>query len=424
MQGIRERWGVLQRPMRALLFSEVATVLALMVGYVSVPWWVAQHGGAQDLALNGVFVALGSLLLMPLLSPLGDRWPKPRLMMLSLIVLSLGAAGYACLTSLGWYSLPLVIALGLLGAAASGVLMPATMSIAAELVPAGELPQALGLQRSAQSLGRTLGPALGGLLVSLGTGVALWAQCGLLLGAALAVRAIPQHPGLQAQGGRGPWREELRRGLYAAWAVPTERGWTLVGLISTTLLLPGFTMLVPLKLQSLGLSGSWLGAVECGLALGMLSGALGGSLWAAKLLGRFRTRWVSTVLQGLGLALAGWTTQGWVIVLALFIVGFSNSCGVLVGQTHRTLAIPAHFRSRLNAVTMMSLQIASALGPALAGSWLKLATVSEVYIGMGLLGAASGIGLAFVPGLRQMMALDHEEVREWYARQHPQYFAA
>ncbi|MDT8997907.1 MFS transporter [Paucibacter sp. APW11] len=423
IKKMRARATALGRPMQGLMASEVATVLALMVGYVAVPWWVAQHGGGQDLALNGVVVAIASFLLMPLLSPLGDRWPKQRLMMASLMVLSLGACGYALMIQLDAYRLALVMALGVLGAAASGVLMPATMSIAAELVPAAQLPEALSLQRSAQSLGRVLGPALGGALVSLGTGVALWAQCGLLLGAAWAVRSIPAASGHADGPARGPWRRELAQGLRAAWAVPVERGWTLVGLIGTVFLLPGFSMLVPLKLQSLGLSSGWLGAAETGLALGMLSGALGGNLWVAKWLGRFQTRFLSTVIQGLGLALAGWTAQGVVIVLALFVVGFANSCGVLVGQTHRMLAIPAHFRSRLNAVSMMSLQIASALGPALAGIGLARASVDAVYIGLGLAGSVSALGLLLVPGLREMLALDHEEVKEWYAKQHPHLFA-
>jgi len=418
-----QRVAALGRPMQGFLYSEVLTVLALMVGGVATPWWVAQQGGAQALALNGTLTSVAAFLFMPLLAPLGDAWPKQRLMMAGLLLSALGAAGMAGMISAQAYSLGWVLAIGALGALAWGLMAPASLSIAAELVPSAQLPEALRLQRSAQSLGRVLGPAVGGLLVSASTGVAVWAQCGLLLAAALAVRAIPRHAAAAAAP-RGAWRDELRQGLKASWSVKIERGWTLVSFVGTTCLLPGFGLLVPLKLQSLGLSGGWLGAAEAGLSLGMLGGALGGSNWVAARLGRFHTRVGGTLLQGLGLCLAGATSQGLLLVLALFGVGFANSCGVLAGQTHRMLAIPAHFRARLNAVSMMQLQVSAALGPALVGWALLHAQVSTVYVAMGAIGALSALGFLLVPGLREMLSLEHEQVRDWYAHQHPELFHA
>lgn len=72
----------------------------------------------------------------------------------------------------------------------------------------------------------------------------------------------------------------------------------------------------------------------------MLAGALGGSAWVAARIGRYATRVGATAAQGP--ILAGWPAQGWLLVLALFLVGLFNSCGTLVGQTHRTLAVPPH----------------------------------------------------------------------------------
>ena len=40
-------------------------------------------------------------------------------------------------------------------------------------------------------------------------------------------------------------------------------------------MMPCVTLLVPLKVQSLGLSAAWLGWCEAGLSLGMLVGSLG-----------------------------------------------------------------------------------------------------------------------------------------------------
>lgn len=413
----------LGEPFRGLLFSEAMTILAMMVGHVALPWWIVSHGGAGHLALYGVTAALSALCLMPLLSPLGDRLPKRELIRLGL-GLQLGLAlCLAVLVSLDAYHLHWILLVSVLGALGGVLMAPASMSIAAELVPAAELPRALGLQRSAQSVGRILGPALAGAALSLGTGWAMWLQCGLIVGAVLAVSAIPLAPAASPGGARKDWWGDLKQGLAAAWHIPTERGWTLVSLLSTCCLLPGITLLVPLKIKALGLSGSWLGAAEAGLALGMLVGAFGVAGWVSRHLGRYAIRIGATALQGLGLLLAGWTEQGACLVAALALVGVANSCGVLVGQSHRMLAIPAAFRARLNAVSMMSLQIAASLGPALTGLALSKYTVSQVYMGIGLAAALSSLGFFWVPGLREMFAQDHEQVRDWYGHKHPHLFA-
>ncbi|MBB4844179.1 MFS family permease [Paucibacter oligotrophus] len=409
-------------PFRGLLLSEAMTILAMMVGHVALPWWIVGHGGAAHLALYGVVAAISALCFTPLLSPLGDRLPKPRLIRLGL-GLQLGLAlCLALLASSGLYQLHWILLVSVLGALGGALMAPASMSIAAELVPAPDLPQALSLQRSAQSLGRILGPALAGAALSLGTAWALWLQCGLIAGAIWAVSAIPAISAEQHRASRKSWLGDLSQGLRAAWQIPTERAWTLVSLLSTCCLLPGITLLVPLKIKAMGLSGAWLGAAEAGLALGMLLGALGVAAWVSRHIGRYTIRIAATVVQGLGLLLAGWTEQGLLLVAALALVGVANSCGVLVGQSHRMLAIPPEFRSRLNAVSMMSLQLAASLGPALTGLALSKYTVSQVYMGIGLAAALSSLGFFWVPGLREMFAQDHEQVRGWYGHKHPHLF--
>lgn len=97
-----------------------------------------------------------------------------------------GALALAALVQAGVYHIGMVLALELIGVVATAALMPAIFSIVAELLPAEQLNEGLALQKSAQALGRLLGPAIG--------------------------------------------------------------------------------MLVPLKVQALGLSGAWLGACEAGLS--------------------------------------------------------------------------------------------------------------------------------------------------------------
>ena len=45
-----DRFAALGAPFRWLLASDALTLLALMVGQVALPWWIASAGGARDLA--------------------------------------------------------------------------------------------------------------------------------------------------------------------------------------------------------------------------------------------------------------------------------------------------------------------------------------------------------------------------------------
>ncbi len=412
--------------LRALLAADAMFLLALMVGAVATPWWVLGQGGARDLALQGLASSVFSFLAAPLLGPLGDRHPKRQLIMSGLALYALTAALLGTLALRQNYSLAWVLQAALLSAVGGGLAMSSLMTFTAELVAPEQLPEALSLQRSAQALGRILGPALGGVLVASSIGVALWVQAGLMLTALWLARRLPLAPlhahAPSAARGFGAWWADLRAGLRACWAMPLERGWTLANFVGVLFMLPAFTMLVPLKVRDLGLSGIWLGAAEAGLSLGMLAGALGGSAWVAARVGRYATRVGATAAQGLGLALAGLAPAGWLLVLALFFVGLANSCGVLVGQTHRMLAIPQAFRARVNSVGMMSMTVAGAAGPALAGLALLQLSVPAVYASFGLLAALSALGFLLVPDFRTLLNLDHESVKDWYAHRHPELF--
>lgn len=63
--------------------------------------------------------------------------------------------------------------------------------------------------------------------------------------------------------------------MKAKWAVPLEHGWTLVNFLVWIFIGPAFNLFVPLKVNSLGLSSTWLGACEASISVGMLLGSFG-----------------------------------------------------------------------------------------------------------------------------------------------------
>jgi hypothetical protein len=122
------------------------------------------------------------------------------------------------------------------------------------------------------------------------------------------------------------------------------------------------------------------------------------------------------------MGLAGLTQHRGVLVAAFAMVGLTNSAVVLVGMTHRMLARPLAFRSRMVAGAITTTQVASALGPALAGAALAHWNVGAVFACFGVLGGLLSLGLMLVPGFRHFMGLDHETAEGWYAKAYPHAF--
>ena len=410
---------------RWLLWSDALTLLSMMVGQVALPWWIAQSGGAHDLAVYGVLVSAMSFVALPLLSPFADRHPKRSLMVVGLLGFGVATSAMAAFAALSPYRLAVVIAIEALTVLAGALVMPATNSIATELVPAAGLSQALGLQQTAQASGRLVGPAIAGaVLAAVGTAPTLALGAALLFAAALLATRLPRPDRGVAAKPHGRWADEVRVGLRVNWAIPIERGWVICNFIGAVFMVPCVAMLAPLKVQSLGLSAAWLGWCEAGMSLGLLVGSLGPAAWWARAYGRFGARVGGSALMGLALALAGLTGDRHVLVGCFALVGVCAATTTLVGKTHRMLARPLAYRARMSAAAIMTIQVSQTLGPAIAGIALTHWSVRTVYVLFGLLSAVSALGFFLVPGFRAFMAMEHDEVDGWYGKRYPAAFEA
>jgi MFS family permease len=216
----------------------------------------------------------------------------------------------------------------------------------------------------------------------------------------------------------------VRVGLRVNWAIPIERGWVICNFVAAVFMVPCVAMLAPLKVQSLGLSAAWLGWCEAGMSLGLLVGSLGPAAWWARVQGRFGARVGAAAVMGLALALAGLTGDRHVLVACFAVVGICAATTTLVGKTHRMLARPLAFRARMSAAAIMTIQVSQTLGPAIAGLALTHWSVRVVYVVFGLLSAVSALGFFLVPGFRAFMALEHDEVDNWYGKTYPTAFEA
>ncbi|QBC45283.1 MFS transporter [Iodobacter fluviatilis] len=404
-----------------LLLCDVLAVLSLTTGNVAISWWIVTKGGAADLSIFGMSAALTMLIALPLLSAHGDRFPKARIMAWGLLAAVLTALGLALMASFGYYRIGPIILIYAIDVIAFSMVLPAVSSIAADLTLPDRLSDALSLQKSAQSLGRLAGPVIGGAVVALSNvAIALWIYAALLLIAALSAFAIP--PIKPTNNQRGHWRAEVRAGLSAKWKIPIDRNWTIYAFFCTAFLSPSLGMLLPLKVHSLHLGANWLGATEAALGLGMLLGAFWGAAKIIHWQGRFRASLLAISTVALCLIAVALSQQGWILTLGFGMTGFVMSISQLVGQTHRQLAVPDHFRSRFSSVNFMVMNLSAILGPAIAGAALGVFDVSTVYAAFGFALLLVSISFPLVPSIQHFLALDHHEVKGWYGKQHPELF--
>ncbi len=413
--------GRMERGVGALLLNELSGLLAAAMGQVVMAWWLAERGGAQDLIRYAAVMALTALVATPLLSPWGDRVCKRRLILWGRAAL---LAEALVMTGVAWldrYDLRLLMLCGGLSTVAQAALLPAQVSLLPALVTRDALPQAIRQRRAAQAIGTLLGPGVAGLALSIGgvSGAWLVSVPLFVLGVGAAARLPRIHVPAAAA---APWRRDLVAGVRAKWGVRVDRWWTLTGALMMVFFLPATGVLLPLRLQSLGLPAGWLGACGAAMSLGLLAGVLGLADRLVARVDRARAIGGAVLVCGLCVGAVGGCDRPTALVALFGLMGLCLSVTQLIGQTHRALAVPEDFRFRMAAAQLTVAHLAASAAPLAAGLLLSRFTPGAVYLWMAGGFLLSGLGLLAVPELRGFLRLNHQQVAGWYGRRYPEAF--
>jgi MFS family permease len=410
-------------PVGALLLGEMTTLFASTVGHGAALWWLARHAGVQGLTVYSALMAVLALISLPLLSPLGDRLCRRRLIVWGQGLLVGEAAALMVLAWMEALSVPALCACGAMATWANAVVQPARSGLLLDVVATSRLGAAIRVRRGAQALGTLGGPALGGVALALGdVGLAFVLQLALAIAAlVLARKTRPPAPSTSARSTES-WRASLVAGLRAKWRVRVDRWWSLTGALMMVFFLPATGMLLPLRLQKLGASPAWLGLCGSALSLGVLVGVLGIADRCMTRLGRMRAMVVAIAVCGLSLGAVGGVDRPAAVMFCFGVIGVCLSVTQLMGQTHRSLAVPEDFRARMASAQLTLSHLAAALSPLLAGLCLGWWPIEWVY---GLMSAGfllSGLALLVVPDLRVFLAASPVEATGWYERRYPEAF--
>ncbi len=302
-----------------------------------------------------------------------------------------------------WMLLLLTFALGL-GSTMNG---PAWQAILPELVPRGDLPQAIALNSVGFNLARAAGPALGGLVVGLfSPGIAFMLNAVSFVGVMIVLYMWPRTP----EPGAAP----------VSKLAPESVGSAMIAGIRYVRFAPG---LHPVLIRSgtfiISASALWsilplVAKVELhseSTGYGVLLGCLGiGSIAAAMLLTRIRHRAETDVLVTGGIALFGLTNIAMAYLERFSLVAvallFAGMAWMTVNSNLNTVAqqaLPAWVRARGLGVYLLVFQGAMALGSVMWG---------EVASRLGLRTTLFTAGVALLAGAGATARLRFQPARE------------
>lgn len=375
------------RQYRILALAVVASLLGAGVWLVAVVWQVISLGGGpQDLSLVATAGSLGLVAAVLFGGVAADRIPQKWILVAteSAKAVAVGAAGVLAYTGQVevWHLAVVAMVLGI----ADGFFYPAYSALLPSVLPPDQLLAANGVEGVLRpTVMNAAGPALASALIAV---AAPWLAM-LVVAAAQAVAVVvllfltttavrretapAEHP-LRAV------FSDLAGGFRYLARTPWLLGTLLFATVLILLIMGPIEVLMPFAVKNQ--AGGGASAYALALAAFGVGGAAGSLLVASLPLPR-RYLSLMVMLWGLGclpLIVIGYTSRLWLMVVALFVVGFAASAATVIWGTLLQRRVPPELLGRVSSLDFFVSLALMPVSMALAGP----------------VGNAIGIGPAFL----------------------------
>lgn len=395
---------------RRYFFSRFLAYFAIQIISVAVGWQIYDlTRDPFDLGLIGLFQFLPSLVLILVTGSVADRYNRRMIMGVCMVVSTLCAVALLMLTVTGLFSPWPVYAILVVFGIERAFLAPASQSLAPNLVPPEDLPNAIAWNSTSWQTAMIVGPVAGGLIYGFGSIAPYGVGVFFFAAAALMVFAIPK-PAARSKAPVQSWKTITAGFRY----IKAEK--VVLGAISLDLfavLLGGAVALMPVFARDILDLGPWgLGLLRAAPGVG----AVGMAIWLAAHPIRHRAgilMFTGVALFGLGTMVFGLSATPWVSVGALVVMGAADMISVYVREILITLWTPDELRGRVNAVNMVFVGASNELGEFRAGMMASGfgAVFAVAFGGAGTLLVSVLWALGF-PQLRKIDTLDVPEHRK------------
>lgn len=383
-----------------------AGLIGTNIQSVAIGWEVySLTGRALDLGWVGLAQFLPAFLLFPLTGHAADRYDRRGLLTLCHVTLALAAILFYLLSRSGTPPVGAIYAILVLVGTARAFAGPAGHALVPNLVPRKEIPSALGWGSSIFELSRLIGPAIGGLLLTVGGATVAFLTTVVLECASVALLLAVR----TRSRGDGATVSFDSVGVGLKYVLSSR---ILLGAISLDLfavLLGGAVALAPIFARDVLLAGP--------TALGLLRSApaVGASLMGLWLAQRAPTRhmgrWMfaCVFLFGVATIVFGVSKDLWLSLTALAVAGAADMVSVYVRHLLVQLTTPDAMRGRVAAVNLVFIGASNELGEfesGLTAEWLG-AVRAAVLGGIGTC-VVVAVWAALFPELRRVDRLDRE----------------
>jgi MFS family permease len=348
---------------RDFIFFSVGRFLstvAMMVQSVAIGWQIydMEHTPLA-LGLVGLCQFAPMFLFTLPAGELADRFDQRKVLAGALVLqglcggLFLALSVFAVKEALAYYAVLVLFGVG------RGFASPSGQSLLPFLVPKERLPRAIALNSSVFMVSVIAGPALGGFLYAYGpkatysiclVNFLVTAALTLLVGGRRAKKTDPEASRL----------ERVKEGVRFVRHRPVIFG--AISLDLFAVLLGGATALLPVYAKDILHTGpQGLGLLRSAPAIGAAAVALALARWpiqraiGTKMFGAVAIFGCATIVFGL-------STNFWISLVALAVLGASDMISVFVRQSLVTFATPDEMRGRVGAVNMLFIGASNELG--------------------------------------------------------------
>jgi MFS family permease len=356
----------------------------------------ANLGGFTSLLVLGALLAVydgAEVLLKPVFGTLADRIGARPVLLGGLVAFALASAVYVVADSPGW-----LWAARLGQGAAASAFSPAASALVARLNPAAKQGRAFGSYGFYKSIGYTLGPLLGGVLVWAG-GLRLLFVVLTVLGAAVALWALLAVPEVAPL----PRARQTVLDLARRVADPAFLGPTAALAAATAALSVGVGFL-PVSGRAAGLD-----PIATGAAVSVLAACAAlVQPWAGRALDNKRLTARSGLIAGMvltALGLGAATLPGLVGVLAgAALIGVGTGVITPLGFAALAASTPAARMGQTMGSAELGRELGDAGGPLLVAA---IAAATTLSLGFAVLGAVIAVGAVLAVRLKYDSGLSH-----------------
>lgn len=378
------------RDYRRFFATRIVYGLAYQMNIVALGWLVySVTESAFALGMVGLVSFLPVLVASLISGHVADQYDRRLITMIGHSVLAICSLGLLWCAWAGESGLPFIYALAGTIGLARAFSNPASQALMPTLVPRAALGNAISWNSSAWQTSAIVGPALGGLLYALGPAAVFGSTTVMFVIATLLIGSISmRRPKDMA---REPHTLET---ALAGFRFIRSRP-VIFGAISLDLfavLLGGASALMPIFAKDILQTGPWgLGLLRSSISMGGVFMALALARWPLKRQAGPRMLW-AVVIFGLATIVFGLSTEFWLSMAALFVMGAADMISVYVRQTLVQGETPDAMRGRVSAVSTVFIGASNELGEFESGMLAAaVGAVPAVVIG--------GVGTIAVVGL-------------------------